>query len=178
MSFIDLFARNPFKHNVGDKVMGYDVFRCLRFICGNIVEREHCGESNVYIIESEYGENFSGKLTERSIKPYDEKLVLEEIRRTIGDDKTRVLTVKILDYCGVSVTIEEKGKEVVNHEIEGDDTEPGSLLKSYEKLLTYLGWKPDMDRMYLGDGLLALNFIKDIEENKDSGIEEKGEIKR
>jgi len=40
--------------------------------------------------------------------------------------------------------------------------EPESLLKSYEKLLTYLGWKPDSDRMYLGDGLLVLNFIKDI----------------
>lgn len=54
-------------------------------------------------------------------------------------------------------------------DIEGDDVEPGSLLKSYEKLLTYLGWKPDSDRMYLGDGLLVLNFLKDIEEK----IEEK-----
>ena len=167
MSLIDLYTRNPFKYEIGKKVMGYHIFRCFRFICGNIIEREHHGESNVYIIESEYGKDFSGELFEGAIKPYDEKLVLEEIRRTVGNDKTRVLTVKVLDHCGMSVIVEEKGKEVMNQEIEGDDTEPGSLLKSYEELLKYLGWKPDMDRMYLGDGLLVLNFIKDIEEKGD-----------
>ena len=72
--------------------------------------------------------------------------------------------------------VKEKGKEVVNKEIEGEDTEPGSLLESYEELLKYLGWKPDIDRMYLGDGLLALNFIKDI--NEENNIEEKGDTKR
>ncbi len=167
MEMIDLFARNPYKHNIGDKVMGYYIFRVFRFICGNIVDREHRGESNVYTIESEYGKDFSGELFEGSIKPYDEKLVLEEIRRTVGNDKTRVLTVKVLDHCGVGLSVEEKGKEVVREDIDGDDIEPGSLLKSYEKLLTYLGWKPDLDRMYLGDGLLALNFIKDIEEKTE-----------
>lgn len=164
MGLIDLYARNPFGHDIGKKVMGYghDVFRTSRFICGTIVDRKHEGETNAYKIESEYGDSFSGTLFESSIKPYDEKLVLEEIKRTVGDDKTRVLTVKVLDRCGVSVTVEEKGKEVVNEDIDGDDVEPGSLLKSYEKLLTYLGWKPDLDRMYLGDGLLVLNFLKDI----------------
>lgn len=166
MSLIDLYARNPFKHNVGDKVMGYYTFGCFRFICGNIIEREHRGETNVYIIESEYGKNFSGELTEKSIKLYDEKLVLEEIRRTIGDEKTRVLTVKVIDHFGVGVIIEEKGEEVVRQDIGGDDVEAGDILKSYEKLLVYLGWKPDMDRMYLGDGLLVLNFIKNIEEKE------------
>lgn len=162
MALIDLFANNPYKHNIGDKVMGYSIFRCFRFICGNIIDREHRGESNVYIIESEYGKDFSGELFEGDIKPYDEKLVLEEIRRTVGDDKTRVLTVKVLDHCGVSVIVEEKGKEVMYEDVEGDDVEPGSLLKSYEKLLVYLGWKPDSDRMYLGDGLLVLNFLKEV----------------
>lgn len=169
---IDLFARNPFQYNIGDKVMGYYTFRVFKFICGIIVGREHRGKSNVYFIESEYGDDFSGELSENEIKPFDEKLVLEEIRRTKGDDKTRVLTVKVVYHFGVSVCVEEKGKEVLNQEIEGDDTEPGSLLKSYEKLLTYLGWKPDMDRMYLGDGLLALNFIK-IEDKKEHNEIEK-----
>lgn len=169
MAMIDLYARNPYKHNIGDKVMGYHIFRCFQFVCGNIIDREHRGESNVYIIESEYGKDFSGELFEGDIKPYDEKLVLEEIRRTVGDDKTRVLTVKVLDHCGVSMTVEEKGKEVVNCDVDGDDVEPGSLLKSYEKLLIYLGWRPDSDRMYLGDGLLVLNFLKDIEDSKIEG---------
>jgi hypothetical protein len=169
MALIDLYARNPYRHNIGDKVMGYSISRSFRFICGNIIDREHRRESNVYTIESEYGKDFSGELSDENIKPYDEKLVLEEIRRTVGDDKTRVLTVKVLDRCGVSVTVEEKGKEVLNEDIDGDGIEPGNILKSYEKLLTYLGWKPDLDRMYLGDGLLVLKFLKDIEEK----IEEK-----
>lgn len=159
---IDLYARNPFKHDIGEKVMGYNIFRTFQFVCGTIVDREHRGETNAYRIESEYGKDFGGELFESAIKPYDEKLVLEEIRRTLGDDKTRVLTIKVLDRCGVSIIVEEKGKEVVTEDIDGDDVELGSLLKSYEKLLTYLGWKPDRDRMYLGDGLLVLNFIKDI----------------
>ena len=159
---IDLYARNPFQHETGEKVMGY-TFGPFRFIFGTIIEREHSGESNVYTIKSDYGDgkDFSGNLFEGSVKPYDEKLVLEEIRRTVGNENTRVLTVKVLDHCGVSVIVEEKGKEVVNKDIDGDDTEPSSLLKSYEELLKYLGWEPDMDRMYLGDGLLALNFIKE-----------------
>ena len=173
MALIDLYARNPYEHNIGDKVMGYHISRRFQFVCGNIIDREHRGESNVYIIESEYGKDFSGELSEMSIKPYDEKLVLEEIRRTVGDDKTRVLTVKVLDHCGVSVIVEEKGKEVMYEDVKGEDIEPGSLLKSYEKLLTYLGWKPDLDRMYLGDGLLALNFLKDIEEKIEGKTEEK-----
>lgn len=164
MTLMDLYARNPFRYEIGKKVMGYDTFRAFRFIFGTIVGREHRGETNAYIIESDYkdGKDFSGTLFEGGIKPYDEKLVLEEIRRTIGDDNTRVLTVKIIDHCWVSVIIEEKGKEVVDHEIVGDDIEPGNLLDSYEKLLTYLGWKADTERMYLGDGLLVLNFIKEI----------------
>ena len=158
---IDLYARNPFQHDMDEKVMGYN-WCPFRFIFGIIVGREHRGESNVYTIKSDYedGKKFSGTLFEGEIKPYDENLVLEEIRRTVGNDKTRVLTVKVTDYRGVCIIVEEKGKEVLNKEIEGDDIEPGDLLKSYEELLTYLGWKPDMDRMYLGDGLLALNFIK------------------
>lgn len=117
MILTDLYARNPYMHNIGDKVMGYHIFRYFQFICGNIIDREHRGESNVYIIESEYGKDFSGELFEGEIQTYDEKLVLEEIKRTVGDDNTRVLTVKILDHCGVSVSVEEKGKEVLNESI-------------------------------------------------------------
>lgn len=167
---MELYAGYPFKYDIGNKVLGYRIFGCFRFICGNIIGREHRGESNVYIIESEYGKDFSGELFEGDITPYDEKLVLEEVRRTVGDENTRVLTVKVLDHCGVSLIVEEKGKDVIWENIEGDDVEPDSLLKSYEKLLTYLGWKPDLDRMYLGDGLLALNFIKE----KDKGDIEYG----
>jgi len=159
---IDLYARNPFQHDIGEKVMGY-TFGPFHFIFGIIVEREHRGASNVYTIKSDYrdGKYFSGNLFEGSIQPYDEKLILEEIRRTVGDDKTRVLTVKVAEYRGTTVIIEEGGKEVVSQDIDSDDVEPGSLLKSYEELLKYLGWEPDMDRMYLGDGLLALNFTKE-----------------
>ena len=160
---IDLYARNPFQHDIGEKVMGYS-YSPFRFIFGTIVEREHSGESNIYKVKSDYegGKYFSGNLFESGIEHYDEKLVLEEIRRTVGDDKTRVLTVNVSDFRGsVNVSIEEKGKEVVNNEIECDGVEPGTLLKSYEELLKYLGWEPDMDRMYLGDGLLVLNFIKE-----------------
>ena len=69
--------------------------------------------------------------------------------------------MKVAEYRGTTVIIEEGGKEVVSQDIDSDDVEPGSLLKSYEELLKYLGWEPDMDRMYLGDGLLALNFTKE-----------------
>ncbi len=49
-------------------------------------------------------------------------------------------------------------EEIFNQDIEGDMEDPGELLKSYEKLLTFLGYKPDLDRMYCGDGLLILQF--------------------
>ena len=160
MTLIDLYARNPFKHHIGEKVMGYNTFR---FLCGTIVDREHNGETNAYMVESEYGDRFSGTLFESAIKYYDEKLVLEEIRRTIGDKKTMVLTLKIPYYFGVSVIIEEKEKEIFEQIIEGENIDPYGLLESYKKLLMYLGFKPDLDRMFDdGEGLIALNFIKDI----------------
>jgi len=147
--------------------MGYYIFRCFQFVCGTIVDRKHRGETNEYRIESEYGDRFSGTLFESAIEPYDEKLVLEEIRRTVGDENTRVLTLKIPYYHGVSVIIEEKGKEIFEQPLEGDytgdDVDPYSLLESFKKLLIYLGWKPDLDRMFDdGENLIALNFIKDI----------------
>lgn len=166
MELIDLYARNPFKHDIGEKVMGYHIFRTFQFICGTIVDREHRGKYNAYRIESEYGDCFSGTLYESAIKPYDEKLVSEEIRRTVGDDKTRVLTLKILYHFGVSVIIEEKGKEIFLQKIEGDGIDPYSVLESHKKLLIHMGFKPDLDRIYDdGDNLIALNFLKDIEED-------------
>lgn len=152
MTLIDLFARNPFQYEIGKKVMGFDYNKGRNFICGIIVDREHRGEENAYIIESEYGEHYSGTLFENSIQQFDEKLVLNEIER---DNR---LTIRIVDRNGVSVILEKDRKEIFWHNIEGDDVGPGSLLKSYEKLLEYLGFKADTDGMYIGDGLLVLQF--------------------
>lgn len=163
MGLIDLYARNPFSHDIGEKVMGYNRFRALQFVYGTIIDREHQGETNAYRIGSDYGKRFSGTLFESAILPYDEKLVLEEIRRTVGNEKTRVLTVKILYDFGASVIIEENEKEIFQQEIKGDDIDADDLLDSYIKLLTYLGFEPDLDRTFNdGDTLIALNFIKDI----------------
>ena len=166
MGLIDLYARNPFQHDIGEKVIGYNRFRAFQFVCGTIIDREHQGETNAYRIESEYGKRFSGTLFESAIEPYDEKLVLEEIRRTVGDEKTRVLTLKILYGFGTSVILLENEKEIFEQEIKGDgvdNVDTDDLLDSYIKLLTYLGFKPDLDRMFNdGDTLIALNFIKDI----------------
>lgn len=76
--FIDLYAGNPFKYDMGEKVMGYGTSGCFRFICGTIVDRKHQGETNAYSIESEYGKDFSGTLFENAIKLYDEKVIKGE----------------------------------------------------------------------------------------------------
>src|SRR3990167_6735005 len=152
MALMDLYARNPFQHDIGKKVMGFDYNKGRSFICGTIVDKEHRGEANAYIIESEYGEHYSGALFENSIQSFDEKVVLREIER---DNR---LTIRIVDHNGVSVILEKDRKEIFWHDVGGDDVEPESLLKSYEKLLEYLGFKADTDGMYIGDGLLVLQF--------------------
>ena len=156
MALIDLYAKNPYDHEIGKKVMGTD-FQYHRFICGTIIDREHRGDNNAYIIESEYGKDYSGTLYETSIIPFDEKVVLEEIR------KDNRLTIRILfDFNPVTVIVEKDKKEIFSQHIEGDVEDPGELLKSYEKLLVFLGFEPDMGRMYLGDGLMILQFRKMI----------------
>ncbi len=152
MTLIDLYARNPFQYDIGKKVMGFDYNRGRTFICGTIVGREHRGEESAYIIESEYGERYSGTLFENSIQPFDEEIVLKEIKR---DNR---LTIRIVDHNGVSVILEKDRKEIFWHDIGGNDVESESLLKSYEKLLEYLGFKADTDGMYISDGLLVLQF--------------------
>ncbi len=155
MSLIDLYAKNPYNHDIDEKVMGTD-YQYHRFICGTIVDREHRGESNAYIIESEYGKEYSGTLYETSILEFDEKVVLEEIR------KDNRLTIKVIfDFNPVTVIVEKDKKEIFSQHIEGDMEDPGELLKMIEKLLVFLGYKPDMGRMYLGDGLMILQFDKD-----------------
>lgn len=93
MVLIDLYAKNPYQHNIGKKVMG-TVFQYNKFICGTIV-MEHSGNDNAYIIESEYGKDYSGTLYEGSIQPFDEKVVLEEIR------KDNRLTIRVVSRCGL-----------------------------------------------------------------------------
>lgn len=152
MPLIDLCAGNPYKHDIDEKVMGTD-YQYHRLICGTIIDREHRGDDNAYIIESEYGKDYSGTLYERSIQPFDEKVVLEEIR------KDNRLTIRVLfDFDPVTVFVEKDKKEIFSQHIEGDMEDPGELLKSYEKLLEFLGYKPDLGRMYLGDGLMILQF--------------------
>jgi hypothetical protein len=129
-------------------------------VCGTIIDREHRGKENAYIIESEYGEYYSGTLFENAVQPFDEKVVLKEIER---DNR---LTIRVLDRNGVSVILEKDRKEIFWHNIEGD-VDPGSLLKSYEKLLEFLGFNADINGMYIGDGLLVLQFDdKDIVEKE------------
>lgn len=173
MSLIDLFARNPFRHEIGKKVMGFDYNKGRTFVCGTIIDREHRGEENAYIIESEYGEHYSGTLFENSIQSFDEKVVLNEIKR---DNR---LTIRIVDHNGVSVILEKDRKEIFWHNIDGDDVEAESLLKSYEKLLEYLGFKADTDGMYICDGLLVLQFDdKNHNKNGDKNDNDYKEINR
>jgi hypothetical protein len=151
MALIDLYAKNPYQHDIGEKVMG-EVFQYNRFICGTIVDREHSGIDNAYTIESEYGKDYSGILYENSIQLFDEKVVLEEIR------KDNRLTIRVVSRCGTTVFVEKDKKEIFSQHIEGDVEDPGELLESYEKLLTFLGFEPDHGRMYLGDELMILQF--------------------
>lgn len=151
---IDLYARNPYKHEIGEKVMGFDLFRDRRFICGIIVDRDHRGDTNAYIIESEYGKDHSGTLFESGILSFfDENILLREL------EKDKMLTIKILYGFGVVVIVEKDGKEIFRQNIEGV-AEPEYLLKSYEKLLACLDFKPLLDEMYMDDSLLILKFEK------------------
>jgi hypothetical protein len=153
MTMIDLYSKNPYEHDIGEKVMGFDYNRGHTFACGTIVRREHFGQDNAYIIESEYGKDYSGTLFERSVQPFDEKVVLEEIR------KDNRLTIRIVSgFSPITVYLEKDKKEIFSQDIEGDIEDPGELLESYEKLLEFLGFEPDRDRMYLGDGLMVLQF--------------------
>lgn len=160
---IELTSTNPFKYNIGQEVMGYDYNRGRHFICGTIAERDHRGNSrkdNAYRIESEYGDNHSGTLFENGILPsFDKNILSKELR------KDKMLTVKVLFDFGTTVVVEKDGKELFTHRIdredeEGNDTDPGNLLKSYEKLLAYFDFNPLSDEMYLGDGLLILKFAE------------------
>lgn len=152
MTMIDLYAKNPYQHNLEEVVMGKD-YQYNKFICGTIVDMEHRGNDNAYIIESEYGKDYSGTLYESSIKPFDEKVVLEEIR------KDNRLTVRVaFNFNPVTVYLEKDKKEIFSQNIGGDVEDPGELLESYEKLLIFLGFVPDHGRMYMGDGLMVLQF--------------------
>lgn len=57
------------------------VLQYNKFICGTIVDMEHDGNDNAYIIESEYGKDYRGTLYENSIQPFDEKVVLERNKK-------------------------------------------------------------------------------------------------
>lgn len=165
MTLVDLYAKNPYNHDIGKKVMGTDYNRGRTFICGTIVDREHRGNDNAYIIESEHGKDYSGTLYEKSVQPFDEKVVLEEIRK---DDR---LTIRIVfNFDPVTVYVEKDKKEIFSQDIEGDIEDPGELLESYKKLLEFLGFKPDLGRMYMGDGLLILQFDEDEMKSKNGGI--------
>jgi hypothetical protein len=153
MAMIDLYAKNPYQHDIEENVMGTDYNGGRKFICGTIVDREHRGDDNAYIIESEYGKDYSGTLYESSIEPFDKKVVLEEIR------KDNRLTIRVVsDFNPVIVYVEKDKKEIFSQEISGDVEDPGELIELYEKLLVFLGFLPDRGRMYLGDGLLVLQF--------------------
>lgn len=112
MTLIDLYARNPYSHNIGEKVMGFDYNRGRTFICGIIVDREHRGSDNAYMIESEHGKDYSGVLYEKSVQPFDENVVLEEIR------KDNRLTIRIVSRCNTCVYVEKGKKEIFSQDIE------------------------------------------------------------
>lgn len=173
MVYIDLYARNPYKHDIGDKVMGTDIQYC-RFICGTITDMEHRGNDNAYMIKSEYGKDYSGTLYENSVQPFDEKVVLEEIR------KDNRLTIRVaFQFNPVTVCVEKDKKEIFSQHIEGDIEDPGDLLESYEKLLEFLGFIPDQGRMYRGDGIFILQFDEDGTKSKmESKMENKEENKK
>lgn len=152
MTMIDLYAKNPYQHDITEKVMGIDYNGGRRFVCGTIVDMEHRGSDNAYIVESEHGKDYSGTLYESSVEPFDEKVVLEEIR------KDNRLTIRIVSHCGTAVYVEKDKKEIFSQDIEGDLEDPGELLESYEKLLKFLGFIPDHGRMCLRDGLMVLQF--------------------
>jgi hypothetical protein len=153
MVMIDLYAKNPYEHDIGEKVMGTVYGGGRAFICGTIIDREHRGDDNTYIVESEHGKDYSGALYESSVEPFDEKVVLEEIR------KDNRLSIRIVsDFNPVTVYLEKDRQEIFSQDIDGDIEDPGELLESYEKLLEFLGFEPDRDRMYLGDGLMVLQF--------------------
>jgi hypothetical protein len=153
MVMIDLYAKNPYQHDITEKVMGTAHNGGRKFIFGTIVDMEHRGDDNAYIIESEYGKDYSGILYESSVQPFDENVVLEEIR------KDNRLTIKVIsDFNPITIIFEKDKKEIFSQCIEGDVEDPGELLETYEKLLVFLGFIPDHGRFYLGDGLMVLQF--------------------
>jgi hypothetical protein len=111
--------------------------------------------------ESEHGKDYSGILYESSIEPFDEKVVLEEIR------KDNRLTIRVVcDFNPVTVYVEKDKKEIFSQDINGDVEDPGELIELYEKLLKFLGFEPDRGRMYLGDGLIVLQFEEGMANDK------------
>lgn len=163
-TIIDLYAKNPFKHNVGEKLMGFE-FPGSRLIYGTIVDRKHYGRTNAYIIDSEYGKNHGGALYESSIIPFDEKILQREL------EKDKMLTIRILFDFGTSVIVDKDEKEIFWQNIDGDNIDPDNLLETYKKLLAVLGYKPLLDEMYCGDGLYVLKFEKE-KEDKDKNEKE------
>lgn len=100
---------------------------------------------------------------------FDRNILSKELR------KDKMLTVKVLFDFGTTVIVEKDDKEVFSHRIDneeeqGNDADPGNLLKSYEKLLTRLGFNPLSDEMYLGDGLLVLKFAEPEDEKNTERI--------
>lgn len=160
---IDLYAKIPFKHGLHEKVMGFDYNRGKRFICGAITYRNHQGKENAYTIESPYGNNHSGVLYENSILPsFDEKILSREL------EKDKMLTISIICHNGTIVVVEKDNKEVFKVSMdESEYIESGELMKSYELLLTLLGYRPLLDEMYIGDSLMVLKFEKEDENKKE-----------
>lgn len=160
MSLVDLYAENPFTHKIGEKVMGFNYFRGRRFICGTIVDRKHSGTSNAYIIKSEYNKH-DGTLYDSEFIPYDENILLRELK------KDKMLTIRFLFDFGFTIIVEKDGKEIFSQEIKGVDIDTDDMIDdmidSYKKLLEVLGYKPLLDEMYLGDGLIVLKFENEKE---------------
>lgn len=74
------------------------------------------------------------------------------------------------------VFVEKDKKEIFSQNIEGDMEDPGELLESYEKLLIFLGFEPDHGRMYLGDGVMVLQFEENSTKNKGENYERERNI--
>lgn len=160
MAMIDLYAKNPYQHDIGEKVMGYHIFRTFSFICGTIVDREHDGDSNRYIIESEHGDDFSGTLFETDICFYDEDVVQRELNRR------GTLTIRVPFKFGVIVIAEDKdGKEIFCQDVEDDKyshIDERRLLKSFEELLKYLGFKTEDYVSVEDDNIFQMKFVKEV----------------
>jgi hypothetical protein len=58
--------------------------------------------------------------------------------------------------------VEHDDVTVKSEELDAED--PTTVLKGVEHVLSSLGYKPDLEKMYMDDALLVLDFYKDEEE--------------